>query len=306
MDVTVCTLTRDRTGHLLHQVRGLLASARRPAAHVVAVMGGEDPRPALPPTPWETVVVDVEDAGDLPLARARNVAVDAAGTDGVILLDVDCIPSSTLVGTYADALDRFDGILMGGVRYLPPGWEDAAAGAAEDPGRRWDDAALHAVGERHPSRPEPPAPGQLAPTDAYERFWSLSFAVRRATLVDRIGGFDEGYGGYGGEDTDLAFRARGAGVPLAWVGGAWAYHQHHDTFDPPVQHVASIVGNARRFHDVWGRWPMEGWLSRFAAAGLVRWEPEVGRLELVREPSEEERATAHRPTAVPVEDAERA
>lgn len=299
MDVTVCTLTRDRTRHLVNQVRGLLASDRRPAAHVVAVMEGEDPRPALPASPWETIVVDVEGGGELPLARARNVAARAAPTDGVILLDVDCIPSATLVASYADALDHFDGILMGGLRYLPPDWE-ARVGPSP-----WSDEALHAVGERHPTRPEPPPPGELAGTDAYELFWSLSFAVRRDTLRDRIGGFDEAYGGYGGEDTDLALRARAAGVPLAWVGDAWAFHQHHDTYDPPLQHLASILPNARRFRDVWGRWPMEGWLRRFAEAGLVRWDPDGDTLELVRRPSEEELAAAHRATAVPDGDASR-
>ena len=38
-------------------------------------------------------------------------------------------------------------------------------------------------------------------------FWSLNFAVRR-TVWDELGGFDEGFGGYGGEYTDLAFTAR--------------------------------------------------------------------------------------------------
>lgn len=301
MDVTVCTLTRDRTGHLVNQVRGLLGSTRPPAEHVVAVMGGEDPRPMVPRTPWPTRFIDIDGGGDLPLARARNAAVGAADTDGVVLLDVDCIPSRTLIASYADALDRFDGILMGGVRYLPPGWASGTPGDGPI-----DDAFLHRTGERHPSRPEPPREAVTRRTDRYELFWSLSFAVRRRTMVDRIGGFDEGYGGYGAEDTDLALRAREAGVPLGWLGDAWAFHQHHDTYDPPVQHVASIVPNARRFHDVWGRWPMEGWLSRLADAGLVRWDPAGDTLELVRGPSEAELAAAHRATAVPREDANRA
>lgn len=299
MDVTVCTLTRDRTAHLANQVVGLLGSTRRPAAHVVAVMGGDDPRPGIPRTPWETRFVDVDAGGDLPLACARNRAVAAADTEGVILLDVDCIPSRTLVASYADALARFDGIVMGGVRYLPPAWSDAVDGQP-------DAATLHELGERHPSRPEPPAPGELRPTSRYELFWSLSFGVRRSTMVDRIGGFDERYGGYGGEDTDLALRARAADVPLAWLGGAWAFHQHHDSYDPPLQHVASILPNARRFRDVWGRWPMEGWLARFAELGLVRWDPDGTTLELLREPSDEELAAAHRPTAVPRAAANRA
>ncbi len=38
---------------------------------------------------------------------------------------------------------------------------------------------------------------------------------------------DTGYVGYGGEETDFAWRLEAAGIPMAWVGGAVAYHQHH-------------------------------------------------------------------------------
>ena len=293
MDVTVCTLVRNRTDQLVNQVRGLLASTAAPVAHVVAVMGGEDPRGAVPPTPWPTRFLDVDTGGDLPLARARNAAVLETSTTGVVLLDVDCIPEPSLVAAYGTGLDQLDGILMGGVRYLPPGWQrgDPPSVAPRD---------LRAVGEPHPSRPDPPEePGVLRRTDAYHLFWSLSFAVRRTTLVDVVGGFDEAYGGYGGEDTDLAFRARDRGVPLAWVGGALAHHQHHETFDPPVQHVASIVGNARRFHEVWGHWPMEGWLATFDEMGLVAWDTDADTLAFLRDATPEERAEAHRRTALP-------
>ena len=289
MDVTVCTLTRDRTSHLVNQVRGLAAGTRAPAAQVVAVMGGEDPRPQVPSVDWEIEYVWVKDGGDRPLAQARNAAARAADTAGLVMLDVDCIPSPKLVEYYADALDSFDGILMGDVRYLPPG-------ATDEP---WDDGVLEHLSEPHPVRPDPPGPGQIEPTDRFELFWSLSFAVRRETMLERIGGFDEGYGGYGAEDTDFAFRARREGVPLAWVGGARAYHQHHETYDPPLQHVRSIVGNARRFREVWGTWPMEGWLARFATLGLVSWQPDGDRLSFVRDPTEDELRQAHRETAVP-------
>ncbi|MBY5161334.1 glycosyltransferase family 2 protein [Salsipaludibacter albus] len=285
--VTVCTLTRDRTSHLVNQVHGLRASHRAPAAHVVAVMGGEDPRPHVPATPWETRFVRVPTSRhELPLARARNVAARAADTEALVMLDVDCIPSPGLVGAYARALGRFDGIVMGEVRYLPPGDVDVA-GLRDDPGRA------------HPSRPRPPAADVLRTTDDWHLFWSLSFGVRRSTLLDHLDGFDVGYVGYGAEDTDFALRAHRAGVPFAWLGGARAHHQYHPTFDPPVQHLASIVVNAHRFHDRWGRWPMEGWLRAFAARGLVDWDPQRGRLQVVRAPDEGDLASARQDTAVP-------
>ncbi|WP_425466922.1 galactosyltransferase-related protein [Rarobacter faecitabidus] len=54
----------------------------------------------------------------------------------------------------------------------------------------------------HPARPAP-APGEIVAGGSYDLFWSLTFALSSATW-QRIGGFDEGYCGYGGEDTDFA------------------------------------------------------------------------------------------------------
>ena len=50
--------------------------------------------------------------------------------------------------------------------------------------------------------------------------------MRKATW-ERLGGMDERFVGYGGEETDLAARLDPAGVPLYWTAGARAYHQHH-------------------------------------------------------------------------------
>jgi hypothetical protein len=37
-----------------------------------------------------------------------------------------------------------------------------------------------------------------------------------------------------------------------------------------VQHLTSILRNARIFHQRWGTWPMEGWLSAFEELGLIK------------------------------------
>ncbi len=119
----------------------------------------------------------------------------------------------------------------------------------------------------HPARPAPPAGAVERATDL-RLFWSLSFAVDAATWT-AVGGFDEGYEGYGGEDTDFGQRAAAAGVPMWWVGGATAYHQWHPVSSPPVEHLHDVVRNANRFHDTWGWFPMEGWLAAFEADGLA-------------------------------------
>ena len=86
--------------------------------------------------------------------------------------------------------------------------------------------------------------------------------------------------GYGGEDTDLAFRLRQHGVALRWCPFAEAVHLYHPVEEPPVSHLHDIVANARRFHRRWGIWPMPNWLGAFAEAGLVRWERDGEVLEV--------------------------
>src|SRR5690606_24807597 len=84
----------------------------------------------------------------------------------------------------------------------------------------------------HPARPFP-ADHETVVNGAHELFWSLSFGVRAAAWR-RIGGFYAAYRGYGGEDADFGQCAARASVPMAWVGGAHAFHQHHPVSEPPV------------------------------------------------------------------------
>jgi GT2 family glycosyltransferase len=253
VSTAVITLNKGRRAHL----DGLLAGLGRgapPDACIVVEIGGDDaPFPQLP-FPVERVAFP--HAG-LPLAAARNAGRRAATAEILIFLDVDCIPSAGLVDGLAQAAAGHDGLICCEIGYLP-------AGAV---GEDWCEADLQRLGQPHPVRVFPPA-GAVAPAPQPGLFWSLAFAVRAATY-DRLGGFDETFSGYGAEDTDLAFRAERAGVPILFLGGPRAYHQHHPGFDPPLQHFRDIVANASRFHTRHGLWPMDGWLDGFARLGLI-------------------------------------
>ena len=265
--------------------------------------GGRGDTGATPTSGTSTLVVtDVPaDPRGLPLAQARNLAAaeaTAQGADHLIFLDVDCIPGPGTVATYArhltgrsavphrtvgrvtpDGRHRHTGrsavsaeephtgreapaVLGGDVAYLPPlppGQRDWAAPDALD--------RLPEVGEHRSDRVRL-APGESRPEPDLTRFWSLSFAV---SAVDfwATGGFCSDYVGYGGEDTDFAQLVRERGGSLTWIGGATAYHQHHPSASPPLQHLEAVVRNAGVFADRWGWWPMRGWLDAFRERGLA-------------------------------------
>ncbi|WP_424463179.1 glycosyltransferase family 2 protein [Pseudoclavibacter helvolus] len=257
------TIVHGRHAHLGAQRAGLLRQTHPADDSIVVAMGDPAVSLLVDEDALDTEVIELPaDPSALPLAAARNAGARRAlerGAELLVFLDVDCIPGRGLLGAYrAAATDPrwSDHLLNGPVTYLaPPG-----------PGG-YDGEHIELHDAPHPARPAP-APGDVVPGNDWNLFWSLSFATTAQTWR-RIGGFFEGYDGYGGEDTDFARVAKSAGVGLGWVGGARAYHQWHPTSNPPVQHVADIVRNANLFRERWGEWPMVGWLDAFRERGLV-------------------------------------
>ncbi|MTD14603.1 glycosyltransferase family 2 protein [Nakamurella sp. YIM 132087] len=272
MRTAVITTVSGRGLHLRRQRWGLAQQTSTPDLHVVVAM--DDPTAFAAcdgPGGGELVLVEQPlDGGELPLAAARNAGAAAAldrGADVLVFLDVDCIPSRGLVGRYRDAVRSEERMVLhcGTVNYL-------SAAESELSATGFDIDMLR--GRPHPARPEPTAGSH--DTDDWQLFWSLSFAVS-ATTWRRLGGFDERFAGYGGEDTDLGLRAHLADVPIRWWSGASASHQYHPSTQPPVQHLDSILRNANLFRDLHGFFPMTGWLEAFAAAGLARHDPVADR-----------------------------
>ena len=276
--LAVVTIVSGRHRHLRAHLAALARSSRRPDLHVVVSMG--DPEIAglvgdgpLVGTGVETVIrsLEVPADGELPLAAARNLGAHEAierRSDLIVFLDVDCLVSNEALGRYERAWRRTRGrhggpvLLSGPVAYLPrlpPGHESYPV------------AGLASWARAHAARPAPRA-GRLVRGTDLRLFWSLSFAVA-ADQWDAVGGFATGYRGYGGEDTDFALRVAAVGGVLYWVGGAYAYHQHHEVESPPRRHLASIVRNANHFHERWGWFPMEGWLRAFERLGLAERDP---------------------------------
>ena len=268
--VSVITLNKGRHAHLRRLLEGL-ARGHAPDEIVVVEMGESGPHSR------DGAVLRVSLPGDgLPLARARNEGRRAATGDVLIFLDVDCIPSTNLVAGLKAALDANDGLICCEIFYLRQPVPD-----------NWHEADLMSASCPHPARCFPVR--EIAPAPHPGLFWSLAFGVKAATY-DRLGGFDEKFSGYGGEDTDLAFRADAIGLPILFSADGHAFHQRHVSCDPPLTHWADIVRNAALFRHRHGLWPMSDWLDAFEALGLVRVNSDT--IEMLRPPTPDEIRTA--------------
>ncbi|WCP72235.1 MULTISPECIES: glycosyltransferase family 2 protein [Sphingomonas] len=274
--ISVCTLVRGRTAQLANLLWGIAAQTRKPDELVIAYM--QPQAPAGLPDPGVPVREVFVPGDPMPLAEARNAAAATARGERLIFLDVDCVPSPTLVERYDQALDTAPGVYLGEVRYLPPGPFDPAKGV------------------RHPAKPAL-SDDETRPVPSHGELWGLSFALPRSAW-DAAGGMDTGYVGYGGEETDFAWRLAAAGIPMAWVGGAVAFHQHHPVHIPPLHQFDAILRNATRFRARWGRWCMDYWLGQFAQAGLIRWSADSDTIDRLRAPTLAEIAASRREDAL--------
>jgi GT2 family glycosyltransferase len=280
MTLSVLTIVKNRSGHLAQLVEGLRRSVIPPDELIIADMTSDE-IVLTPDTSFISKVIRLE-GGGLPLAAARNTAARAASGEHLLFLDVDCIPMAGLVGAMHEQLRWHDALVCAEAFYLGP----------DDARDNWTEEALRRSAKVHPVRQFPSSGIRLEPNAGL--FWSLAFGVRRARFME-LGGFDEAFLGDGAEDTDFGFRARRAEVPLLFMGGPGAFHQHHAVLDPPLQHFEDIVRNARLFFDRWSFWPMEGWLRSFADRGLVDWTDRS--LDLLRLPDPAEIQDARRVSA---------
>lgn len=284
---SVMTLVRNRQGHLDALVDGLVRQTCQDIELIVASMQPTPPD-ISPNLPFPVTIVDVPGAR-LPLAAARNAAAAMAKAERLIFLDVDCIPSPTLVASYIEQLDASGRCLLGEVRYLPgtlSRTEMTGAGFSE----------LLARARQHPARPSVLGEGW---TDEPEprALWGLSFALTRQQYQS-AGGMDEDYSGYGGEETDFAEQLSAAGVRLGWCGNAMALHQYHTVHTPPLDKFDDILGNAYRFYRKWGSWCMEYWLDYFVAHGLIEWSPTATGIRILRQPTDTEIQACRQPPEV--------
>jgi GT2 family glycosyltransferase len=130
-------------------------------------------------------------------AAARNAGWREATTDYVAFTDDDCVPA--------------------------PGWLEALAAAAA-PG----------VAVQGRVEPLPAERGRLGPftrtlaVDGAGPFFQTANMLYPRDVLERLGGFDETFAFPAGEDTDLGWRARAAGVEVRYAPEALVWHAVHE------------------------------------------------------------------------------
>lgn len=248
-------------------------------SEVVVVFMNQPEHPQMP-TGLNIRSIDISSDNRLPLAQARNRLAAEASNERLLFLDVDCVPAVSFAEELLRDLDLYGGLVMGLPRYLK-------SGAATD-----DDATMIQQSELNRLRTE------LQPglTDAYDLFWSLCFAITKSDF-EKAGGFSEDLAGYGGEDTDFAFRCREVGMQFA-LSSATVFHQDHSSYRPPLNHFDDIVTNALILQPRWNMWVMGGWLNSFAKLGLIDWSFESIDIKVLRHPTAEEIENARVITSV--------
>jgi GT2 family glycosyltransferase len=268
--VSIIVIHKGRPAHLARLLEGVERSSTHPLELIVVDMAPANATPLQASYSQASYVKKVALPSDgLPLAHARNVGRHYAQGDILIFLDVDCIPSADLVKALPPFVAVSKGLVCCEVLYL-----------RDDVSDSWTEPDLTDAAIPHPLRSFPETGVTEAPQPGL--FWSLAFGVR-ADVFDRINGFDEAFSGYGAEDTDFAFRAAKAGIPILFAAAGRAFHQYHGVYNPPLHHCADIVRNANLFRQRHGLWPMEGWLDDFERMGLIDWTDD--EITLVRTPT---------------------
>ncbi|MGD9989700.1 glycosyltransferase [Pseudonocardia sp.] len=216
--VSVVVVHYDQPRQLALTLAALRRQTLPPLEIVVADDGSREPvRPGDGPVPVS--VVRQEDLG-FRAAAARNAGAARTRGEVLVFLDADTVPEPGFVEALTAPVALCPDVLAVGRR-------------------RHADLVALAPGDDPAAAPELAAPRWLA--DGYARSGDLLHADGRSfrfvisavlacrrSLFDDLGGFDERFVGYGGEDWDLAYRAWNAGAVLVHRRDAVAWHDGPD------------------------------------------------------------------------------
>jgi glycosyltransferase involved in cell wall biosynthesis len=140
--------------------------------------------------------------------RARNAGLAAARSPAVLLTDADVLADQALVATHLAALAAFPGAVIVGQQYM-----------VDAPDR-------HRTAGRPCLNPRWVRGKSLS----WRQFVTGNASLSRDVLLD-LGGFDEGFRGYGFEDYELGYRLAQRQVRFVFEPAAINYHFHPVAFE---------------------------------------------------------------------------
>ncbi|WP_285137330.1 glycosyltransferase [Microbacterium sp. lyk4-40-TSB-66] len=191
-------------------------------AELLEIIVADDGSPTEPVVPTGVRLLRQEDRG-FRAAAARNLGAAAARGDVLCFLDADTTPEPE----YVRRLTRLPALLLEAVtvgrrRHADLTGVDATTPVAEA-------GPAHELPEPAWLRDEYARSGDLLHADdrSYRYVISAVLACSR-TFFEEVGGFDESFSSYGGEDWEWAHRAWQAGAVLAHVPDAVAWHDGPD------------------------------------------------------------------------------
>jgi len=195
-------------------------------------------------------VAAIENARPLGYAANLNLGCSRTTGDAVLAVNPDTRPATDAVPTLRAFMETHARCGVAGPRLVYPD-------GRPQPSRRRFPTVTGTIVRRTPLRRLVPQRrhyhlGEPAPSEPLQSDWMLGgFLLLRRSMLDELGGFDEGYRLYG-EDIDLQYRAMRAGWERWYVPDAVVQHAHQAVTDRrwltrrTLWHWAGIVRFVRR------------------------------------------------------------
>ncbi|MFI9081877.1 glycosyltransferase family 2 protein [Streptomyces sioyaensis] len=156
-------------------------------------------------------------------ARARNIGLELASGDLVVMLDADQMVAPAFLAEHVCSHTGQDDLLVLGARH------QMGEGQA-DPGRLRGAFSLDAFppavrGDERELVLAALACGFEELDTCWHHMWTCNASVRRHHLA-AVGGFDEDFLGWGLEDSELGYRLHRSGVRFHYTPRAVVHHEH--------------------------------------------------------------------------------
>ncbi|MBF4565106.1 glycosyltransferase [Plantibacter sp. VKM Ac-2876] len=214
--VSVIVAHYDQPGELLRTLHAL--AAQDYPRHLLEVIVADDGSPGDVMVPDDVILVRQEDQG-FRLAAVRNLGVRASSGEVLCFLDADTVPEPG----YVRALTRLPALLPEAVTVGRRRHADFSGIAPDTP-------VVEAATGRELAEPAWLAEEYARSRDLRDaddrsyRFMIGAVIACSRSLFDEVGGFDESFTSYGGEDWEWAHRMWQAGAVFSHVPTAVAWH----------------------------------------------------------------------------------